>query len=149
MVSFKTETNTLSSRIISGEFPAFKELFPSQYKYIATLDREELLTSLDRVSVMADEKKHLIRMHFEGDTMQITANTPDFGGAQDEVAMKFEGQVLDVAVNARYLIDVLRCLSSAKIQIEMTGSLQPLIIKEVGSESYKYLLMPVQLKTGE
>ncbi len=149
VISFQTDTNVLSSRIISGEFPAFKELFPSQYKYIATFDREELIASLDRASVMADEKKHLIRLHFESDLMQITANTPDFGGAQDEVPMKFEGQVLDVAVNARYLIDVLRCLNSHQIQIEMTGTLQPLIVKEVGSESYKYLLMPVQLKTGE
>ncbi len=149
VVSFKTENNVLSSRIISGEFPAFKELFPPQYKYIATFGREELITSLDRAAVMADERKHLIRLHFEGDTAQITANTPDFGGAQDEVSMKFEGQVLDVAVNARYLLDVLRCLSASQIQIEMTGALQPLIVKEVGSENYKYLLMPVQLKTGE
>ena len=149
VISFKTETNVLSSRIISGEFPAFKELFPAQYKYIATFNREDLITSLDRAAVMADERKHLIRIHFEGDTAQITANTPDFGGAQDELSMKFEGQVLDVAVNARYLLDVLRCLSSSEIQIEMTGALQPLIVKEVGSENYKYLLMPVQLKTGE
>lgn len=149
VITFKTEYNTLSSRIISGEFPAFKELFPAQYKYIATFDREELITSLDRVSVMADERKHLIRLHFEGDSMQITANTPDFGGAQDEISMKFEGQVLDVAVNARYLLDVLRCLNAQEVQLEMTGSLQPLIVKEVGSENYKYLLMPVQLKTGE
>ncbi len=149
IISFQTESNVLSSRIISGEFPAFKELFPSQYKYIATFDREEFIYSLDRVSVMADERKHLIRLHFERETMQITANTPDFGGAQDEVPMKFEGQVLDVAVNARYLLDVLRCLSAQQIQMEMTGTLQPIIVKEVGSESYKYLLMPVQLKTGE
>lgn len=149
VITFKTESNTLSSRIISGEFPAFKELFPSQYKYLATFEREELIASLDRVSVMADERKHLIRLHFEGDTMQITANTPDYGGAQDEIQTKFEGQVLDVAVNARYLLDVLRCLSASQVQIEMTGSLQPLIVKELASESYKYLLMPVQLKTGE
>lgn len=98
---------------------------------------------------MADEKKHLIRLHFEGEAMQITANTPDFGAAQDEVSMKFEGQVIDVAVNSRYLLDVLRCLNSPQIEIEMTGSLQPLIVKEAASDSYKYLLMPVQLKTGD
>ncbi len=49
---------------------------------MATFDRQELMATLDRVAVMADEKKHLIRLHFEGDTMQITANTPDFGRAR-------------------------------------------------------------------
>jgi DNA polymerase-3 subunit beta len=149
IISFKTESNLLSTRIISGEYPAFKELFPSQCKYLATFETDALITALDRVAVMADERKHLIRLHFEGEVMQITANTPDFGRAQDEVPMKFEGQVLDVAVNVRYLLDVLRCINSAEVQIEMTAPLQPLIVKELDSDSYKYLLMPVQLKTGE
>ncbi len=43
---------------------------------------------------MADERKHLIRLHFESETMQITANTPDYGGAQDEIHTKFEGRYL-------------------------------------------------------
>ena len=146
MISFQTESNTMSTRTISGEYPAFKELFPTQCKYIATIDRQELSASLDRVAVMADEKKHLIRFHFEGETMQITANTPDFGHAQDEVQMKFEGQVLDIAVNVRYLLDVLRSANSQEVTIEMNGTLQPMIIKEKDSESYKYLLMPVELK---
>ena len=108
LISFQTEASKLSTRLISGEYPAFKELFPAECKYMATFDRQELITTLDRVAVMADEKKHLIKLHFENESMQITANTPDFGRAEDEVPMKFEGQVLDMVVNVRYFLDVLR-----------------------------------------
>jgi DNA polymerase III subunit beta len=148
LISFQTEESQLSTRLISGEYPAFKELFPSECKYMATFDRQELITTLDRVAVMADEKKHLIKLHFENESMQITANTPDFGKAEDEVPMKFDGQVLDIVVNVRYLLDVLRAVSSNEIVIEMNGSLQPMIVKEKDKENYKYLLMPVELRTA-
>jgi len=54
--------------------------------------------------------------------------------------------VLDIAVNVRYLTDVLQKLNVSEIKIEMTGPLKPLIIKGIGDEGYKYLLMPVQAK---
>lgn len=146
LISFQTETSKLSTRLISGEYPAFKELFPSECKYMAVFDRQALISTLDRVAVMADEKKHLIKLHFEGEAMQITAHTPDFGKAEDEVAMKLDGQVLDMVVNVRYLIDVLRAINSSEIVTEMNGSLQPLIVKEKDKENYKYLLMPVELR---
>lgn len=145
-IVFETETHYLSSRLISGEYPRYQELFPTECKYQAQFKREEFLASVDRVAVMSDDRTHLIKMHFEEDTMQITANTPDVGMAQDEVAMSFSGQVLDIAVNVRYMFDVLQRLSSEEVQLEMNGSLKPVIIKAVGDEEYRYLLMPVQAK---
>jgi DNA polymerase-3 subunit beta len=146
VISFQTEVSKLTTRLISGEYPAFKELFPTECKYMATFDRQELISTLDRVAVMADEKKHLIRLHFEGEAMQITANTPDFGKAEDEAPMKFEGQVLDMVVNVRYFLEVLKAVNSSEIVTEMNGSLQPMIVKEKDKENYKYLLMPVELR---
>jgi DNA polymerase-3 subunit beta len=145
-IVFETENQFLSARLISGEYPRYQELFPSDYKYLANLKRDELISAIERVSVMSDDRTHLIKLHFEGDTLQITANTPDVGRAQEEVSITFEGQVLDIAVNVRYIIDVLQRLGVDEAKIEMTGALKPLIVKGVGDEAYKYLLMPVQAK---
>jgi DNA polymerase-3 subunit beta len=145
-IVFETENHFLSARLISGEYPRYQELFPSDYKYLANLKRDELISAIERVSVMSDDRTHLIKLHFEGDTLQITANTPDVGRAQEEVSITFEGQVLDIAVNVRYIIDVLQRLGVDEARIEMTGALKPLIVKGVGDEAYKYLLMPVQAK---
>jgi DNA polymerase III subunit beta len=145
-IVFETENHFLSARLISGEYPRYQELFPSDYKYLANLKRDELISAIERVSVMSDDRTHLIKLHFEGDTLQITANTPDVGRAQEEVSIIFEGQVLDIAVNVRYIIDVLQRLGVDEAKIEMTGALKPLIVKGVGDEAYKYLLMPVQAK---
>ena len=64
---------------------------------------------------MSDDRTHLIKLHFEGETLQISSNTPDVGRAQEEVPMRFEGQVLDVAVNVKYIQDVLTRLGAEDV----------------------------------
>jgi DNA polymerase-3 subunit beta len=145
-IVFETENHYLSSRLISGDYPRYHELFPNEYKYLAVFKRDEFVSALERVAVMSDDRTHLVKMHFEKDTVQVTANTPDIGRAQEEVPVKFEGQVLDVAVNVRYIGEVLQRLSVDEVQVEMNGSLKPLVIKAIGDENYRYLLMPVQAK---
>lgn len=146
LIVFETDAHFLSVRLISGEYPRYQELFPSEYKYLAAVNREELTAAVDRVAVMSDDRTHLIKLHFEAETLQISANTPDVGKAQEEIAIRFEGQVLDIAVNVRYMLDVLQRLPQSDVHIEMTGSLKPMIVKGVGDDNYKYLLMPVQAR---
>lgn len=145
-IVFETETHYLSSRLIGGEYPRYQELFPTEYKYLGELNADDFVASIERVAVMSDDRTHLVKLHFEGDTLQVSANTPDVGQAQDETQVQFEGQVLDIAVNVRYLIDVLQRLSGAPIRMEMTGPLKPIIIKTGADDKYRYLLMPVQAR---
>jgi DNA polymerase-3 subunit beta len=145
-IVFETESHYLSSRLIGGEYPRYQELFPTEYKYLGELNADDFVSSIERVAVMSDDRTHLVKLHFEGDTLQVSANTPDVGQAQDETQVQFEGQVLDIAVNVRYLIDVLQRLSGAPIRMEMTGPLKPIIIKTGADDKYRYLLMPVQAR---
>ncbi|MBA3994233.1 MAG: DNA polymerase III subunit beta [Cyanobacteria bacterium DS2.3.42] len=145
-IVFETESHYLSSRLIGGEYPRYQELFPTDYKYLGQLNADDFVSSIERVAVMSDDRTHLVKLHFEADTLQVSANTPDVGQAQDETQVTFEGQVLDIAVNVRYLIDVLQRLSGAQIRMEMTGPLKPIIIKTGADDKYRYLLMPVQAR---
>lgn len=145
-ITFETESHYLSTRLISGEYPRYQELFPKDYSHLASFKREELMQAIDRVAVMSDDRTHLVKLHFEPENVQISANTPDVGRAQEEVSIGFEGESLDIAVNVRYLTDVLQRLGVDEVKLEMTGALKPLIIKGIGDDSYKYLLMPVQAK---
>jgi DNA polymerase-3 subunit beta len=145
-INFETETHFLSSRLIGGEYPRYHELFPGECRYLAKFNREQASEAIGRVAVMSDERTHLIKLHFEADTAQISTNTPDIGRAQEELAVYFEGQVIDIALNVRYVMDVLQRLATEEVVLEMTGPLKPLIFKGHGDESYKYLLMPVQAK---
>lgn len=145
-ITFETETHYLATRLISGDYPQYQTLFPKDYTHLVSFKREELVQAIERVAVMSDDRTHLVKLHFEPETVQISANTPDVGRAQEEVSIDLDGEALDVAVNVRYLTDVLQRLGVDEVKLEMTGALKPLIIKGIGDESYKYLLMPVQAK---
>jgi DNA polymerase-3 subunit beta len=143
-IAFETETHYLSTRLISGDYPRYHELFPKDYKHLAQFKRDQFIAALDRVAVMSDERTHLIKLNFSKDSLHISANTPDVGQAQEEVPIELEGDALDVAVNVRYVLEALQRLGGEQVKIEMTGSLKPLIIRDFTDENYKYLLMPVQ-----
>lgn len=145
-ITFETESHFLSTRLISGEYPQYQTLFPKDYSHLASFKRDEVVGAIERVAVMSDDRTHLIKLHFEADMLQISANTPDVGRAQEEVSIGLEGETIDVAVNVRYLTDVFQRLGVDEVKLEMTGPLKPLIIKGIGDENYKYLLMPVQAK---
>lgn len=145
-ISFESDSLFVCTRLIGGEYPRYHELFPTEFSYLVQFKREEMLAAVERVSVMSDERTNLIKLHFEPDMVQVTSNTPDVGKAQEEVAAKLEGQVIDIAVNVRYVLDVLQKLNSDDVRLEMTGPLKPLIFKVETEDNYKYLLMPVQAR---
>lgn len=145
-ISFESDTHYVLTRLIGGEYPRYHELFPTEFTYLAQFGREDLLHAVERVAVMSDERTNLIKLHFEAEMVQVSSNTPDVGKAQEEVSCKFEGQVLDIAVNVRYVLDVLQKLTGSEVRLEMTGPLKPLIFKGEGEDNYKYLLMPVQAR---
>ena len=145
-IVFETDSHVLSTRLISGEYPRYHDLFPTEFKCYAVFKREELMKSIERVAVMSDDRTHLVKMFFEHENLKITANTPDVGRAQEEISIEYEGEELEVAVNVKYMVDVLQRLNVDELRLEMLGSLKPLIMRGVGDENYKYLLMPVQAK---
>lgn len=145
-IAFESDSHFVLTRLIGGEYPRYHELFPTEFTFLAQFKREELLAAVERVAVMSDERTNLIKLHFEAESVQVSSNTPDVGRAQEEVSSKFEGQVLDIAVNVRYVLDVLQKLSASDVRLEMTGPLKPLIFKGEGEDNYKYLLMPVQAR---
>jgi len=145
-ISFESDSHFVCTRLIGGEYPRYHELFPTEYSYLVQFKRDEMLSAVERVAVMSDERTNLIKLHFEADTIQVSSNTPDVGKAQEEVAGHLDGQVLDIAVNVRYVLDVLQKLNSPEVRLEMTGPLKPLIFKGETEDNYKYLLMPVQAR---
>lgn len=143
-MTFQSDTHFVCTRLIGGEYPRYHELFPTNHTHLVRFKREELLAAVDRAAVMSDDRTNLIKFQFDKESVQVSSNTPDVGRAQEEIGAILEGQPLEIAVNVRYVQDVLQKLSSEEIRLEMTGALKPLIFRGESEDNYKYLLMPVQ-----
>ena len=149
-IIFQNNDFTLGTRLIDGVFPAYDKLIPNEQSQKAIFLRAELLSALERVAILSNERTSVIKLSIEGNgkTAQLSANSPDYGNATDEVEINYTGGEVEVAFNYKYLSDVLRNLKSEKVFVELENSLSPVLVKpteEVGY-SYTYLIMPVQLR---
>lgn len=149
-IVFKSSDFTLSTRLHSGTFPAYDKLIPEKMPHKAAFKREDLLGALERVAVLANERTNVIRLTFKegSDTVKLSATSPDYGNATDEIDVDYKGDDLEIAFNYKYLSEALRSLQTDKILLELESSLSPIILKidEKVSYDYTYLVMPVQLR---
>lgn len=145
---FESNDFSLSTRLLSGTFPAYDKLIPNNLPYKAIFSRQELLNSLDRVSILANERTNVVKLSFKKDskTVHITANSPDYGNANDEIDVSYAGEDLDIAFNYKYLTEALRNLGLEKVTLELESSLSPVLLKISERFNYTYLVMPVQLR---
>lgn len=148
-VIFQNKDFTLSTRLVGGVFPEYENLIPPKQPSKAIFSRMSLLSALERVAILANERTNVIRLSFSKglNVAKLSANSPDYGNAVDEVDVEYKGTDLEIAFNHRYLSEILRNLKEEKIELELDTSLSPLILNlERESYSYTYLIMPVQLR---
>ncbi|MBC8532062.1 DNA polymerase III subunit beta [Gehongia tenuis] len=133
------------SRLLEGEFIQYRQILPTDFSTLVKLSREAFFDAIQRASLVVREgRNNLIRLHFEGEELAITANS-EMGDALEKVAIECEGKPLDIAFNAKYLSDVLKSLDDEFIQLNFSTSVSPLVVTPVEGEEYLYLVLPVRL----
>jgi DNA polymerase-3 subunit beta len=142
-VAFRSGALTLTSRLIEGEFPNYRQLLPEHYENKLTASRQQLLDAVRRVGLMARESSP-VKMEFNALGVRLSSSSPDFGGAIESVEAQYEGEEMTAAFNPGYLVDGLTAAVGERVEIEVRDGLKPAVIRGKG-ESYVYLVMPVRL----
>lgn len=149
-IVFYNNDFSLSTRLLSGTFPAYDKLIPKNQPHKAVFSRTELLNALERVAILANERTNVIKLTFKkGEkSLHIDASSPDYGNATDEVDVEYDGINIEIAFNYKYLSEALRNLQVGNVLIELETSLSPILLKvsEKADYDYTYLIMPVQLR---
>ena len=133
----------ITSKLIDGTYPNYKQVIPTQCEERVTVERESLLISLKRVSLLTTEKSSATKLTFSKNRLVISTSTPDVGEARETLPIKYEGKEISVAFNAEYMMDPLRNLSNDEIFIELTDDLSPGVIK--CDIPFLYVLMPMRV----
>jgi DNA polymerase-3 subunit beta len=135
----------LTTRLIEGEFPNYRQLIPASYPNRLVLERELVLNALRRVRLLARDATTPVRLTMRPDVVELTVVTSEVGQASEDVDAKYEGSELTVAFNPSYLVDGIEAAGGEEVAIDTTDALRPVIIRDTGSEDYLYLLMPVRV----
>ena len=144
-ILFKIGEIQFLARLIEGTYPNYEQVIPSSNEKAVTINREDFLKSLRRVSIMSRERSNAIRMEVGGDSINISSSNPDIGEAKDEVGVSYKGETVVMGFNARYLMDCLGAMNAEKILFSFQDPLSPALIREDGKEDYKCVVMPMRI----
>jgi len=142
--TFSVGTTTLSTRLIDGDFPNYRQLIPQNQPNVLTVGRDALLEAIRRVKLLARESTP-IRLALGGETLGLTAITPDVGNAAEDLDARYEGTELTIAFNPEYLANGVEACDAEEITLSVQDALRPAVVRGAGSDDYLYLLMPVRV----
>lgn len=142
-VRFEFGNVILTSKLIEGTYPNYKQVIPSQCEERVAVERESLLFSLKRVGLLASDKSNAAKLSFGKNKLSITMNTPDVGEARETIPIKYSGKEISVAFNPEYVVDPLRTLAADEVFLELTDDLSPGVIK--CDTPFLYVLMPMRV----
>jgi len=147
-LGFRSPFTSVYTRLIEGPYPSYDQVIPKDNDKVATLDRAALVGALKRMSVVASDQTHRIRLSFNTGMLKFSVSTPDLGEAQDEMPIRYDGDPMDIGFNAAYLLEILRYMPTDEVRMtfrapERASTLEP----DAWSDPAKYLclLMPLRL----
>ncbi len=143
-VVFELGDIVLSSRLIDGQFPNYRQLLPESVEHELHLSTSELTDVVRRISLLA-QKNAPLRLSFSEGTLAISAKTPDVGEAVESVPVPFHGDPFDIGFNPEFLRDGLESVESEELVMKLISPLRPGLIESPGSGEFVYLIMPIRL----
>ena len=147
-IGFRSPFTAVYTRLIEGPYPNYEQVIPKDNDRVAIVDKVSLISALKRMSVVASEQTHRIRLSFNSGMLKFSVQTPDLGEAQDELPIRFTGDQLDIGFNASYLLEILRYIPTDDVRITLKAPERAATLEPEGwsdSASYLCLVMPLRL----
>jgi DNA polymerase-3 subunit beta len=141
---FRVGQVSLSSRLIDGQFPNYKQLLPDSFEHEVKLPRAELLEVTRRVSQLA-QRNAALRMSFSEGELVVSAETPDLGDAREALPAPYSGELLEIGFNPEFVRDGLESIESDEVVVKLISPLRPGLLEPADSDDFSYLVMPIRL----
>ncbi len=141
---FEAGSITLTTRLIEGQFPNFRQLLPESYEHDVRLPRTEFLEVTRRVSQLAQRNAPL-RLSFTPGELTVAAETPDVGDAEETMPAAFEGEPLEIGFNPEFLKEGIDSVEGDEVLLRLISPLRPGLLQSVENEDFRYLVMPIRL----
>ena len=147
-IVFEWADQCLTSRTLEGQYPAYRQLIPHQFERQITMDRRQLLSALERIAVLADQKNNIVKFNIDSNNQEIalSVNAQDVGSGRELLQAQISGESLDIAFNIKYLMDGIKAIGTPEIQMQLNAALTPVILTPLGGLKMTYLIMPVQIR---
>jgi DNA polymerase-3 subunit beta len=147
-IGFRSPLTAVFTRLIEGPYPNYDQVIPRDNDKFAIADKGALVSALKRMSVIASDQTHRIRMAFNSGMLKFSVTTPDLGEAQDELPIRYDGDPLEIGFNASYLLEILRFMPTDEVKLTFKAPERAATIEPEGwsdPATYMCLVMPLRL----
>ena len=145
-VVFELDGVVLSSRLIDGQFPNYRQLIPESVEHELHLSTSELSDVVRRISLLA-QKNTPLRLAFREGELTVSAQTPDVGEASETIPIPFHGEPFEIGFNPEFLRDGLESIDTEELVMKLISPLRPGLIESPQDGDFVYLVMPIRLNT--
>lgn len=145
-VIIKSENTMIISRLMEGQYPKYNQLIPQDSPKTAIVKISQLISSLERVSIMVNERTSIIKFELKENKLILTADTPDAGTSEDEIDIDYKEEEIKIAFNYKYVLESLKNMETEEVKIGLNTSLSATVLKPNNDEDYVCLIMPVQIR---
>jgi len=144
-VRFATPDITLTSKVIDGTFPDYTRVIPQANTRKMEVDAADFAQAVDRVSTVSSERSRAVKLSLSTDRLVLSVNAPDSGAAEEELAVAYGDQDLDIGFNAKYLLEIASQVDRENAVFMFNSSGDPTLMREGADESAVYVVMPMRV----
>jgi DNA polymerase III subunit beta len=144
-VFFTLKDVEISSRLIEGTYPNYAQVIPGESATVVSLPTAALLREARTAAVLARDAANPVRMQVGEGTLTLRAQTAEVGDDEAPLTATVQGDDVQIAFNARYVLDALSVLDSDEVQLSFNGALHPGVIRPAGRDDYLCIIMPVRV----
>lgn len=144
-IRFTFSNVILISKVVDGKFPDYNRVIPVDHQKQIDINRLLLLQTLQRASILSNEKFRGVRLILTTGNLRIVCNNAEQEEAEEELEVQYDGEALDIGFNVTYLLDVLNNLTSETVRCSFGDANSSALITIPGNEDFKYVVMPMRI----
>jgi DNA polymerase-3 subunit beta len=144
-VRFATPAITLTSKVIDGTFPDYARVIPVSNSRRLEVDAAEFARAVDRVATVSAERTRAVKMSLDEDRLMLSVKAPDSGAAEEELAVAYGDERLEIGFNAKYLLEIASQVDRENAVFLFNSAGDPTLMREGNDTSAIYVVMPMRV----
>ncbi|MGB8623678.1 MAG: DNA polymerase III subunit beta [Paracoccaceae bacterium] len=144
-VRFATPEITLTSKVIDGTFPDYTRVIPQGNTRKLEVDASEFARAVDRVATVSSERSRAVKLSLDEDRLILSVNAPDAGAAEEELAVAYGDEPLEIGFNAKYLLEIASQVDRENAVFLFNSAGDPTLMHEGNDTSAVYVVMPMRV----
>lgn len=136
----------LSSVLIEGQFPNYRRVIPESQTHSFTINRQEMLDALKRVSILVEQKSRRVYLVVNPGMLSVVSEESEIGAAKEDIPCQYAGDEVSIALNYRYIEEPFKVMDNESVSLYFTEPNRAITIKPVPEKDFFHIVMPMQIE---